>query len=133
VTLTGAHGILLRAEQRAPELYAAIDQVHDTLQRQIRRYKEKHFNHSRARRQPADLATLNGALAADEHAAEALPRIVRTKAFQVKPMSSDEAVEQMELLGHDFFVFRDAGSDLVNVLYRREDGNYGLIVADTAG
>ena len=56
------------------------------------------------------------------------PRIVRTKEFQVKPMFSDEAVEQMELLGHDFFVFRDAGSSEINVLYRREDGNYGLIV-----
>ena len=58
----------------------------------------------------------------------ARPRIVRTKEFQVKPMFSDEAVEQMELLGHDFFVFRDAESSQINVLYRREDGNYGLIV-----
>ncbi|HMP43001.1 MAG TPA: sigma 54 modulation/S30EA ribosomal C-terminal domain-containing protein [Roseiflexaceae bacterium] len=57
-------------------------------------------------------------------------RIVRTKEFQIKPMYSDEAVEQMELLGHDFFVFRDAGSNEVNVLYRRQDGNYGLIVAN---
>jgi MoaA/NifB/PqqE/SkfB family radical SAM enzyme len=63
---------------------------------------------------------------------EARPRIVRTKEFQVKPMFSDEAVEQMELLGHDFFVFRDAENSQINVLYRREDGNYGLIVPGDA-
>jgi putative sigma-54 modulation protein len=57
---------------------------------------------------------------------------VRTKEFQFKPMFSDEAVEQMELLGHDFFVFRDAENSQINVLYRREDGNYGLIVPGDA-
>jgi putative sigma-54 modulation protein len=132
VTLVGEHGILLRAEQRAAELYAAVDEVHDTLQRQIRRYKDKHWRRGKLRRQGGEIVeavpeTSNGVAAETE---ERRPRIVRTKEFEVKPMFSDEAVEQMELLGHNFFVFRDAETDRINVLYRREDGNYGLIVPD---
>src|SRR5262245_18513897 len=132
VTLVGEHGVLLRAEQRAPELYAAVDEVHDALQRQIKRYKDKHWRRGKLRRQGGDiveaLPELNGAatLAAEEQR----PRIVRTKEFQVKPMFSDEAVEQMELLGHTFFVFRDAETNRINVLFCREDGNYGMIVPD---
>lgn len=133
VTLVGEHGILLRAEQRSSDLYAAIDTVHDNLQRQIQRYKEKHWRRGRLRRQGGEIIDVgmesNGVPVTDDQR----PRIVRTKEFQVKPMFSDEAVEQMELLGHDFFVFRDAGTNEINVLYRREDGNYGLIVPGDAG
>jgi ribosomal subunit interface protein len=132
VTLVGDHGILLRAEEYAPDLNSAIDTVHDNLQRQIQRYKDKHWRRGKLRRQAGEIVEVgietNGATV-DE---EARPRIVRTKEFQVKPMFSDEAVEQMELLGHDFFVFRDAESSQINVLYRREDGNYGLIVPGEA-
>jgi putative sigma-54 modulation protein len=134
VTLVGDHGILLRAEQRSPDLYAAIDVVSDNLQRQIQRYKEKHWRRGKLRRQGGEIVEVgmeaNGAMTALDE--EQQPRIVRTKEFQVKPMYSDEAVEQMELLGHDFFMFRDAGSGEINVLYRREDGNYGLIVPGDA-
>ena len=131
-TLVGEHGILLRSEQRATELYAAVDEVADTLQRQIKRYKEKHWRRGKLRRQGGEIVdaapeAVNGAAAAVE---EQRPRIMRTKEFEVKPMFSDEAVEQMELLGHNFFVFRDAETSRINVLYRREDGNYGLIVPD---
>jgi hypothetical protein len=130
VTLVGDHGILLRAEQHAPDLYSAIDTVHDNLQRQIQRYKDKHWRRGKLRRQGGEIVEAavenNGAVDVDDQR----PRIVRTKEFQVKPMYSDEAVEQMELLGHDFFVFRDAGTSQINVLYRRQDGNYGLIVPD---
>ena len=131
-TLVGEHGILLRSEQRASELYAAVDEVADTLQRQIKRYKEKHWRRGKLRRQAGEIVEVapevsNGAAAVVE---EQRPRIMRTKEFEVKPMFSDEAVEQMELLGHNFFVFRDAETSRINVLYRREDGNYGLIVPD---
>jgi ribosomal subunit interface protein len=131
-TLVGEHGILLRADQRAAELYAAVDEVHDTLQRQIRRYKDKHWRRGKLRRQGGEIveAEPQAASGAVIEAQEQGPQIVRTKEFQVKPMFSDEAVEQMELLGHTFFVFRDADSNQINVLYRREDGNYGLIVPD---
>ena len=132
VTLVGEHGILLRAEQRAGDLNSAIDVVHDNLQRQIQRYKDKHWRRGKLRRQGGEIIEAvpeitNGVVAEAE---EPRPRIVRTKEFEVKPMFSDEAVEQMELLGHDFFVFRDAGTSQINVLYRREDGNYGLIVPE---
>lgn len=134
-TIVGDHGILLRADQRGPDLYAAIDEVYTTLQRQIERYKDKHWRRGKLRRQAGQFVEpalpANGAptAALDD---EPAPRIVRTKEFQIKPMFSDEAVEQMELLGHNFFVFRDADTSQINVLYRREDGNYGLIVADTS-
>lgn len=130
-TLVGDHGILLRAEQYDAELRAATDSVHDTLQRQIQRFKEKHWRRGKLRRQGNQIVSVgmngNGNAGADESEEQVL-RIVRTKEFQVKPMHSDEAVEQMELLGHDFFVFRDAETNVINVLYRRHDGNYGLIV-----
>ncbi|HEX9440316.1 MAG TPA: ribosome-associated translation inhibitor RaiA [Roseiflexaceae bacterium] len=134
VTLVGEHGILLRAEQRAGDLYSAVDEVHDTLQRQIRRYKDKHWRRGKLRRQGGEIVeiTQESAEGAAVEIGEQRLRIVRTKEFQVKPMFSDEAVEQMELLGHNFFVFRDAETDRINVLYRREDGNYGLIVPDGA-
>jgi len=132
VTLVGDHGILLRAEEYAPDLNSAIDTVHDNLQRQIQRYKDKHWRRGKLRRQAGEIVEVgietNGTT--DDEAVR--PRIVRTKEFQVKPMFSDEAVEQMELLGHDFFVFRDAENSQINVLYRREDGNYGLIVPGEA-
>jgi putative sigma-54 modulation protein len=127
VTLVGERGVLLRAEQRAPELYSAIDEVYEILQRQIERYKDKHWRRGKLRRQGGEIID---ALPMDVSEEQIGPRIVRTKEFQVKPMFSDEAVEQMELLGHTFFVFRDAETDTINVLYRRADGNYGLIVPD---
>jgi ribosomal subunit interface protein len=134
VTLTADHGVVLRAEERAADLYAAIDLVHDTLQRQIQRYKDKHWRRGRPRRVAGE-AVLNAPESYSEVAGEEeeqVPRIVRTKEFEVKPMFSDEAVEQMELLGHDFFVFRDAETNKINVLYRRQDGNYGLIVPENS-
>src|SRR5689334_14997340 len=85
-TLVGEHGILLRAEQRASELYAAVDEVHDTLQRQIRRYKDKHWRRGRLRRQGGEIVEVapeasNGAAV---ESGEQRPRIVRTKEFEVK-------------------------------------------------
>ncbi|MGB9751544.1 ribosome hibernation-promoting factor, HPF/YfiA family [Roseiflexus castenholzii] len=134
VTVVGDHGVLVRAERRAPELYAAIDEVYDTLQRQIERYKDKHWRRGRLRRQGGQiveaLPEMNAAAPAPIDDEEQRPRIVRTKEFQVKPMYSDEAVEQMELLGHSFFIFQDADTGKLNVLYRRQDGNYGLIVPE---
>jgi putative sigma-54 modulation protein len=132
VTLVGDHGILLRAEEYAPDFNSAIDTVHDNLQRQIQRYKDKHWRRGKLRRQGGEIIEVGVETNGVAGGQEARPRIVRTKEFQVKPMFSDEAVEQMELLGHDFFVFRDAENSQINVLYRREDGNYGLIVPGEA-
>ena len=96
VTLVGDHGILLRAEEYAPDFYSAIDTVHDNLQRQIQRYKDKHWRGGKLRGQAGEIVEVgmdlnNGAVSGEE----GRPRIVRTKEFQVKPMFSDEAVEQI--------------------------------------
>lgn len=129
MTLVGRGGMLLRAEQRAPEFNAAIDAVQDTLSRQIARYKDKHWRRGKLRRQNGEIVTTDmtddAALLDDD---DTPPRLVRTKEIYAKPMFSDEAVEQMELLGHDFFMFRDADSSHICVVYRRMDGNYGMLV-----
>jgi putative sigma-54 modulation protein len=115
-------GFLLRAEEAEPSMYAAVDLVLDKLDRQIRKFR------TRAHRRPRH----EGPRPDREPAAEAGPQpgeeaVVRTKRFALKPMTVDEAVLQMNLLGHDFFVFREASSLEVQVLYRRREGGYGLI------
>ena len=134
---TRLNGTLLRAEERSSDIFAAIDAVTDKLQSQIRRYKGK-------RRRKIEKAQAAAVVAAEMEAFSAgfageveemeFPegRIVRTKKFQMLPMSEDEAVDQMELLGHDFFVFFNAGEQAFNVLYRRSDGNYGLLQPELA-
>ena len=129
-----SQGTIVRAEERQPELNAAVDTLHDTLQRQLTRYKDKHFRRGRTRAaDDADDAAplLAASTALDTDTQEPAAQVVRIKRFAYKPMTSDEAIEQMELLGHTFFVFTDANSDQVNVVYRRRDGNYGVIVPDT--
>ncbi|MBM4429958.1 MAG: ribosomal subunit interface protein, partial [Chloroflexi bacterium] len=104
---------------------AAIDTVRDKLQRQIERFKRRPAR-VRERARAAAATTVEPAVE------EATPSIVRTKRFLVTPMSEEEAIEQMELLGHDFFVFFNASADSLNVLYRRRDGNYGLLQPELA-
>lgn len=139
VTLTGDRGVILRAEEQASDLYAAIDEVQGVLQRQIQRYKEKYWRRQRQRRQPDKVAVSEMEMAAiavtDEGDADEQPareiEVIRTKQFTLRPMFTDDAIEQMELLGHSFFVFQDAETSRLSVLYRRRDGNYGLIVPET--
>jgi putative sigma-54 modulation protein len=128
VTLMTDRGTILRAEKSAVELYAAVDLVEENLHRQITRYKDRTWKRGKGVRD-VELPLDNGATPVD--AEEEQPAIIRTKNFDLKPMHSDEAVEQMELLGHDFFVYRDAETSVVHVLYRRRDGNYGMIVTGT--
>jgi putative sigma-54 modulation protein len=114
-------GPVLRARESSTDMKASIDQLADKLTRQVKRYRDKR------RRRPArnDPPSLEGTpVVADESE----PLIVKSKQFPVKPMTPEEAVLQLELVGHDFFVFQDSESEQVNVVYRRRDGNYGLIV-----
>ena len=110
-------GPVLRARESSHDMRASIDQLVDKLERQVTRYREKRGRRRRASRQAPD----EGIPMPEE------PQIVRTKQFAVKPMTAEEAVLQLELVGHDFFVFRDADSDEVNIVYRRRQGGYGLI------
>jgi putative sigma-54 modulation protein len=117
-------GPTLRAREASADMRASIDQLVDKLERQVTRYREK-----RRRRTGRD----NGSTlqATPSRAEQREPVIVKTKQFAVKPMSPEEAVLQLELVGHDFFVFQDAESGEVNVVYRRRDGRYGLIEPQT--
>lgn len=110
-------GPVLRARESSHDMRASIDRLVDKLERQVTRYREKRGRRRRASRQAPD----EGILMAED------PQIVRTKQFAVKPMTAEEAVLQLELVGHDFFVFRNADSDEVNIVYRRRQGGYGLI------
>ncbi len=121
ITLRG-RGFILRAEERADEIKPAIDLVMDKIERQIERYKGKKYR-SRAGAVPA--AEL---LAKEVDVEESQPLIARRKKFTLVPMDELEAVEQMNLLGHeDFFVFYNINTDSINVLYKRRDGSYGII------
>lgn len=118
------NGTILRGEERSSDFTAAVDVVVDKLHRQIEHYKSKR-ERGRGQVEPAQFA-----MPAEEPVSE--PRIVRQKRFRIPPMTEDEAIEQMELLGHNFFLFADRATGQVNVLYRRNDGNYGLIVPEIA-
>jgi putative sigma-54 modulation protein len=114
-------GPVLRARESSGDMKASIDQLVSKLERQDKRYREKRRVAPRrhAAPQPAEPAPLD----VDEDAVA----ITKTKQFTVNPMTPDEAVLQLELVGHDFFVFRSAESHEINVVYRRRDGRYGLI------
>lgn len=118
--------LTIRGEESSDNLYSAIDLVADKLERQILRYKEKIVEHS-GRGSGRSRSREELAPAEDESFLEDGPRIVKTKRFAMKPLSPDEAAVQMDLLSHNFFVFRNARTQEVNVLYRRRDGDYGLI------
>ncbi len=111
-------GPVLRARESSSDMKASIDQLAEKLARQVKRYREKR------RQEPRRARPLEAVMPAVDGPE---PLIVKTKQFPVKPMSPEEAVLQLELVGHDFFVFQDAESSDVNVVYRRRDGSYGLI------
>ena len=113
-------GPTLRAREASTDMKAAIDELTEKLLRQVEHYRAK-----RSRRQARGNGVPSGGpMALDE---EAVPEIVKSKQFAVKPMSAEEAALQLELVGHDFFVFRNDESDEINVIYRRREGGYGLI------
>ncbi len=122
------NGLILRGEESTGDMYASIDQVVEKLERQVKKYKTR-MNKSLRKRGMRSMSEKHAALEAEERedALDNSPRVVRTKRFSLKPMTVEEAILQMDLLGHSFFVFANAESDVTNVVYRRKDGNYGLI------
>lgn len=115
-------GLILRAEECSNDMYLSIDRAVDKLESQVRRYRTKLDKHLReARMEPIAEA------AVEPIYEEASYDVVRTKRFAVKPMSVEDAITQMELLGHDFFLFLNEETEILNVLYRRNDGSYGLL------
>ncbi|SHE67151.1 ribosome hibernation-promoting factor, HPF/YfiA family [Alkalibacter saccharofermentans] len=116
------NGTILRAEEATEDMYASIDLAVDKLEGQLRKHKtkleKKLKDHSTIR---IDFSSFSEETKSDE------PSLVKTKRFPVKPMSTEEATLQMDLLGHNFFVFLNSDTEEVNVVYKRKDGNYGLI------
>ena len=120
-----SNGTILRAEERSADMLAAVDSVRDKLQRQMERFKERPVRkRKRARAEAAASPAVEPPAPLEE---EVFPRIVRTKRFSVTSMTEEEAIEQMELLGHDFFIFYNPTTASMNVVYRRRDGNYGVL------
>ncbi|MGE7622507.1 ribosome hibernation-promoting factor, HPF/YfiA family [Viridibacillus sp. NPDC096237] len=120
--------LTLRAEERNADLYSAIDLIIGKLERQIRKHKTKVNRKFRDREGVGYyFATVQSSTATAVAEEEDELAIVRTKQFSLKPMDHEEAVLQMNLLGHDFFIFTDAETDGTNIVYKRSDGKYGLI------
>jgi putative sigma-54 modulation protein len=116
-----SNGLLIQASEETGEMYSAIDLLIEKLERRVKRYKEKLVDH----KHQGD-KTESGPSSASP-AEDRIPQIIKTKRFDLKPMHPEEAVMQMELLDKDFFIFANAGSGSVNVIYKRKDGNVGLI------
>jgi putative sigma-54 modulation protein len=119
------NGILLRGEAETHDMYSSIDLVIEKLEKQIEKYKTKLARS--IKKSPIKFksnAVLENNLKVKS---QGEPNVVRVKKFAIKPMDTEEAIMQMDLLGHDFFVFSNAVSNEVNVVYKRRDGNYGLI------
>ena len=114
-------GNIIRAEESSNDMYVSIDLVEEIIERQLRKYKNKLIDKKQSAQSFSDLFISEEAEPEDEI------QIVKTKRFAMKPMDPEEACIQMELLGHSFFVFRDALSDEVSVVYKRKDGSFGLI------
>lgn len=113
-------GTIIRAQEKAEDVRTAIDKVVDALTSRIERYKGRLYDKGRG-------ISLTRQEATEEMEIEAPKKVVKSKRFLVKPMLEGEAINQMELLGHDFFLFINAETEKLNLLYRRENGNYGLI------
>ena len=117
-------GHTIRAEQESDDMYVSIDLVEEIIVRQLRKYKTRIARKSRQNLQQAFLE--EEAAGEDERGIS----IVRTKKFAVKPLTPEDACVEMELLGHNFFVFRNIDTDEVNVVYKRKENTYGLIEAE---
>ncbi len=116
------NGIILRGEEATGDMYSSIDLVVDKLEKQVEKYRTQIYR--KFRREGLRPPTPEESHGED---ADEPFRVVRTKHFTMKPMAIDEAIMQMNLVGHDFFVFANAETEKVNVVYRRRDGDYGLI------
>jgi len=119
-----AKGLTIKASEDSPDMYASLDAVADKIERQLRRFKERIKAHkpSEARERQVHKSIVEA-----QGIEESKPVIIKAKSFSMKPMSVEEAVMQMELLHKDFLVYTEASTEIINAVYRRKDGNYGVI------
>ena len=114
-------GSIIRSEQVSNDMYVSIDLVEEIIERQLKKYKNKIVDKQQA------VASFSKAYVENDYTDDEEIKIVRTKKFDIKPMYPEDACIQMELLGHSFFVFYNAETDQVNVVYKRKGDTYGLI------
>lgn len=114
-------GSIIRAEESSSDMYVSIDLVEEIIERQMKKYKKKLIDKKQSAQAFSDL------FISEEYDSEDEIQIVKAKKFAMKPMDAEEACVQMELLGHNFFVFLNADTDQVNVVYKRKNNTYGLI------
>lgn len=120
-------GTLIRSEERGQDVHSAVDKVFEVMSRQIEHYKGK-LPYSKKRSPPSiRTSTTEVVQAVSAETEDTEPRVVKNKRFEVKPMSLEEAIDQMQLLGHDFFLFYNPDTNKINLLYKRKDGDLGLI------
>ena len=112
---------IIRSEQTSSDMYVSIDLVEEVIERQLRKYKNKLVDKQQAR------DSFSEEFIDNDYDEDDTIKIIRTKKFGIKPMDAEEACIQMELLGHNFFVFRNADTDEVNVVYKRKGNTYGVI------
>ena len=117
------NGVILRCEESTDDMYKSIDLVQAKLERQIRKQRTKL---QRRNNESLRFSNFDEVISEEDDQGE----IVKVKKFNIKPMSTEEAILQMELVAHNFFVFKDSDTDNVNVVYKRKDGNYGLLEPD---
>lgn len=117
-------GVVIRAEETTDDMYISLDRVIEKLEKQIHKHRTKLEKKLKEGAFKFDGIEFVGSIAQED---ESKGRIIRNKRFVIKPMTEDEALTQMDLLGHSFFVFQNAETSEVSVLYKRKDGNYGLI------
>lgn len=114
-------GHIIRAEQVSDDMYVSIDLIEDIIERQLRKYKTKIVDSKQ------NVGNFTSEFMQEDDYEDEDVKVIRTKRFAVKPMDPEEACVQMELLNHSFYVFRNAETDEVNVVYKRKGGDYGLI------
>ena len=122
-----AKGVTIKASEATNDMYAAIDAVVDKMERQLRRYKERLKEHKPTAENNRGRQAQKSIVTAESIDQQQEPVVIRSEPISIKPMSVDEAVMQMDLMHKDFLVFTDAATEGINVIYRRKDGNYGLI------
>jgi len=128
------NGSVIRAEEASVSMYSSVDVVVDKLERQLKKFKSKIYSSQRDRRTGRKGRTdlkLSEMPLIEETEVGTLPIIERTKSVTLRPMTPVEATLEMELLGHDFHLFLDTESGQVNLVYRRQDGNYGLLIPES--
>lgn len=124
-------GIAISGTEATEDMYSSIDNVMDKIERQLRRHKER-IKRRKPRGNESSAALEETVYSAESFEEESEPSVIKMENYFAKPMSVDEAVMQLDLLNREFFVFTNASSDRVSVVYRRNDGNYGLIEPKTA-